>query len=188
MVAIEVLLLWGIVTLFGYPPRVPILLATWTGVVFCLLIYFAISNWLSLKYPRRFEFGVRRQTMIRYIEAYLVWLLSGDSAGDRSGGRDRALAGGHLVCAGRPGCHEHGRVRGVSHGNRGHVPAGDRATRSHPQGTGALNSLPILQVQRQYALRMWGEAGLAIEESHKIWGRNTHLQPMPITIAAGSTL
>jgi len=60
-IGVEVLLLWGIVTVFGYPPPVPILLATWTGVVFCLLIYFAIANWLSFKYPRRFEFGVRRQ-------------------------------------------------------------------------------------------------------------------------------
>jgi hypothetical protein len=39
----------------------PILLATWTGVAFCVLTYFTIANWLSLKYPRRFEFGVRRQ-------------------------------------------------------------------------------------------------------------------------------
>jgi ABC-2 type transport system permease protein len=60
-IAVEVLLLWGIVTVFGLPPRVPILLATWTGMGFCLLIYFTINNWLSLKYPRRFEFGVRRQ-------------------------------------------------------------------------------------------------------------------------------
>lgn len=61
-IAVELLLLWCIVTVLGYPPQVPILLATWTGAGFCLLIYFTIANWLSLKYPRRFEFGVRRQS------------------------------------------------------------------------------------------------------------------------------
>jgi ABC-2 type transport system permease protein len=79
-IAVEVLLLWGIVTVLGYPPRVPILLATWTGVVFCLLIYFTIANWLSLKYPRRFEFGVRRQrisgiSMLISLGAFLAILL-----------------------------------------------------------------------------------------------------------------
>jgi len=79
-IAVEVLLLWGIVTVMGYPPRVPILLATWTGVLFCLLIYFMIANWLSLKYPRRFEFGVRRQrvsgmSMLISLGAFLAIML-----------------------------------------------------------------------------------------------------------------
>jgi fatty acid desaturase len=62
-VAVEMLLLWGIVTAFGLPPRIPILLATWAGVLFLVLVYFTSGNWLSLKYPRRFEFGVRRQRL-----------------------------------------------------------------------------------------------------------------------------
>jgi ABC-2 type transport system permease protein len=62
-IAVEMLLIWGIVTVSGYPPSVPILLVTWTGVTFCLLTFFTIANWLSIKYPRRFEFGVRRQRM-----------------------------------------------------------------------------------------------------------------------------
>jgi ABC-2 type transport system permease protein len=79
-VAIEALLLWGIVALFGFSPRLSILLATWTGMLFCLMIYFTISNWLSLTYPRRFEFGVRRQrisqiSMLISLGAFLAIML-----------------------------------------------------------------------------------------------------------------
>jgi hypothetical protein len=38
-----------------------ILLATWTGLLFAALIHLGAGNWLSLQFPRKFEFGVKRQ-------------------------------------------------------------------------------------------------------------------------------
>jgi len=55
------LLVLGLLTAIGHPPRLLIILATWAALPFAALIHFAVGNWLSLQYPRKFEFGVRRQ-------------------------------------------------------------------------------------------------------------------------------
>jgi hypothetical protein len=49
------------VTATGHPPSVLLLLATWAALLFAALIHLGVGNWLSLQFPRKFEFGVRRQ-------------------------------------------------------------------------------------------------------------------------------
>ncbi len=61
LLVFESLLVLVLVTVMGHPPSLVILLATWTGLLFAALIHLGAGNWLSLQYPRRFEFGVRRQ-------------------------------------------------------------------------------------------------------------------------------
>jgi ABC-2 type transport system permease protein len=61
VIAVEALLVLGLLTAIGHPPGLPIILATWAALPFAALIHFAVGNWLSLQYPRKFEFGVRRQ-------------------------------------------------------------------------------------------------------------------------------
>jgi len=57
----EALLALVLVTATGHPPSVLILLATWAALLFAALIHLGVGNWLSLQFPRKFEFGVRRQ-------------------------------------------------------------------------------------------------------------------------------
>jgi len=61
LVAIESLLVLGLLSAMGHPPGLLIILATWAALPFAALIHFGVGNWLSLQYPRKFEFGVRRQ-------------------------------------------------------------------------------------------------------------------------------
>jgi ABC-2 type transport system permease protein len=61
LLALEALMALAMVTAMGHAPRLPILLATWTALPFAAFMHFALGNWLSLQYPRRFEFGVKRQ-------------------------------------------------------------------------------------------------------------------------------
>lgn len=61
LLALEAVLALGIVSAMGHAPRLPIVLATWAALPFAAFIHFSIGNWLSLQYPRRFEYGVRRQ-------------------------------------------------------------------------------------------------------------------------------
>ena len=61
LLVFEALLVLVLVTVMGHPPSVLILLATWTGLLFAALIHLGAGNWLSLQFPRKFEFGVRRQ-------------------------------------------------------------------------------------------------------------------------------
>jgi ABC-2 type transport system permease protein len=61
LIALEAVLVLGVVTAMGHPPSPLILLATWAALPFAALIHFGVGNWLSLQYPRKFEFGVRRQ-------------------------------------------------------------------------------------------------------------------------------
>ena len=61
LLVFESLLVLALVTVMGHPPSVLILLATWTGLLFAALIHLGVGNWLSLQFPRKFEFGVKRQ-------------------------------------------------------------------------------------------------------------------------------
>lgn len=61
LLVIDTLLVLALVTFLGHPPRPLIVLATWAALPFAALVQFSVGNWLSLQYPRRFEFGVRRQ-------------------------------------------------------------------------------------------------------------------------------
>jgi ABC-2 type transport system permease protein len=57
LLVIETLLLWPLVSLTIRPPSLLTLAGTFAGVLFAALIHFLVGNWLSLKFPRRFEFG-----------------------------------------------------------------------------------------------------------------------------------
>ncbi len=61
LLATEALLALATLVLMGHAPRLPIILATWAALLFAAFIHFSFGNWLSLQYPRRFEFGLRRQ-------------------------------------------------------------------------------------------------------------------------------
>ena len=61
LLAVEAILALILVSVMGRPPSAAILLATWSALLFAALIDLAAGNWLSLQFPRRFEFGVRRQ-------------------------------------------------------------------------------------------------------------------------------
>lgn len=61
LLAFEALLALVLVVAMGHVPSVPIVLATWAGLLFAALIDLATGNWLSIQFPRRFEFGARRQ-------------------------------------------------------------------------------------------------------------------------------
>ena len=61
LLVIDTLLVLALIIILGHPPRLPVILATWAALPFAALVQFSIGNWLSLQYPRRFEFGVRRQ-------------------------------------------------------------------------------------------------------------------------------
>lgn len=60
LLALEALFVLCLVTALGYAPRLPIFLATWAALPFFAFIQFSMGNWLSLQFPRRVEFGVRR--------------------------------------------------------------------------------------------------------------------------------
>jgi ABC-2 type transport system permease protein len=61
LVGLEALLVLGILIAMGHTPGLLIVLATWAALPFAALIHFGVGNWLSLQYPRKFEFGMRRQ-------------------------------------------------------------------------------------------------------------------------------
>jgi ABC-2 type transport system permease protein len=61
LIALEALLVLGLLTAIGHPPGLLVIVATWAALPFAALIHFGVGNWLSLQYPRKFEFGVRRQ-------------------------------------------------------------------------------------------------------------------------------
>jgi ABC-2 type transport system permease protein len=61
LVGLEALLVLGVLIAMGHPPGLLIILATWAALPFAALIHFGVGNWLSLQYPRKFEFGMRRQ-------------------------------------------------------------------------------------------------------------------------------
>jgi ABC-2 type transport system permease protein len=61
LVGLEALFVLGILTAMGHPPGLLIIAATWAALPFAALMHFGVGNWLSLQYPRKFEFGMRRQ-------------------------------------------------------------------------------------------------------------------------------
>src|ERR1039458_10695774 len=61
LIGLEALLVLGVLTAMGHPPGLLIILATWAALMFAALIHLGVGNWLSLQFPRKFEFGVRRQ-------------------------------------------------------------------------------------------------------------------------------
>ena len=61
LIALESLLALGVLVVMGRAPSLVILISTWLGLLFAVLIDFGVGNWLSIQFPRRFEFGVRRQ-------------------------------------------------------------------------------------------------------------------------------
>ena len=61
LLALESVFALILVSVMGHPPSAVIILATWSALLFSALIDLAAGNWLSLQFPRRFEFGVRRQ-------------------------------------------------------------------------------------------------------------------------------
>jgi ABC-2 type transport system permease protein len=61
LLALEAIMALALVTALGHPPSLVVLLATWSALLFAALIDLGAGNWLSLQFPRRFEFGVRRQ-------------------------------------------------------------------------------------------------------------------------------
>lgn len=61
LLALEALIALVLVAIMGHAPSVPIVLATWAGLLFAALMDLGTGNWLSIQFPRRFEFGVRRQ-------------------------------------------------------------------------------------------------------------------------------
>jgi ABC-2 type transport system permease protein len=61
LLVMDTLLVLALVMVLGHPPKLLVLLATWAALPFAALVQFSVGNFLSLQYPRRFEFGARRQ-------------------------------------------------------------------------------------------------------------------------------
>lgn len=61
LILFEVVLALGMVVALGHVPSLVILLVTWAALPFAACVHFMVGNWLSLQYPRKFEFGIRRQ-------------------------------------------------------------------------------------------------------------------------------
>ena len=61
LLTVEAGLVWLVVSLLSRPPEAVIVVATLAGLLFVMLLHFLVGNWLSLKFPRRFEFGKYRR-------------------------------------------------------------------------------------------------------------------------------
>src|SRR5712692_2128133 len=61
IVAVETAVVWLMVSILSRPPGAWIALTTIAGVLFALLIHFIVGNWLSLAFPRKFEFAQYRR-------------------------------------------------------------------------------------------------------------------------------
>jgi ABC-2 type transport system permease protein len=61
LLAVETMLVWMVVSLLFPAPGALIVLATLFGLLFAALVHFVVGNWVSLKFPRRFEFGQYRR-------------------------------------------------------------------------------------------------------------------------------
>jgi hypothetical protein len=57
----ETLLIWLSVSLLSHPPGAMTVVATFSGLLVAALVHFIVGNWLSLKFPRRFDFGRYRR-------------------------------------------------------------------------------------------------------------------------------
>ncbi len=61
LVAVETVLVGALIGVVIRPPSPLYVLATLAWLVFALLVHFIVGNWLSLEYPRRFDFGQYRR-------------------------------------------------------------------------------------------------------------------------------
>ena len=61
LLIVEAGLVWLVVSLLSRPPEATIVVATFSGLLFAMLVHFIVGDWLSLKFPRRFEFGQYRR-------------------------------------------------------------------------------------------------------------------------------
>jgi ABC-2 type transport system permease protein len=59
ILGLEAALAWILIAMLAGPPPFVMLLSTWIGVLFVALINMMAGNWLSLQFPRKFEFGMR---------------------------------------------------------------------------------------------------------------------------------
>ncbi len=61
LVLLEACLVWLLISVLASPPDALVVAATFSYLVFFLLAHFLVGNWLSLRFPRRFEFGQQRR-------------------------------------------------------------------------------------------------------------------------------
>jgi ABC-2 type transport system permease protein len=61
IVSVETAVVWMMVSILFRPPGAWMALATIAGLLFAMLVHFIVGNWLSLAYPRRFEFAQYRR-------------------------------------------------------------------------------------------------------------------------------
>lgn len=61
IVAVETAVVWLMVSFLSRPAGAWMALATIAGLLFAMLVHFIVGNWLSLAYPRRFEFAQYRR-------------------------------------------------------------------------------------------------------------------------------
>jgi ABC-2 type transport system permease protein len=80
LMAVEALFVLGIILLMGPAPKFEILLATWAGLPLVAIIHFIAGNWLSIQFPRKFEFGVRRQSAAGMTVLISMGILLGTAA------------------------------------------------------------------------------------------------------------
>ncbi len=80
LMAVEALFVLGIILLMGPAPKIDILLATWAGLPLVAIINFIAGNWLSIQFPRKFEFGVRRQSAAGMTVLISMGILLGTAA------------------------------------------------------------------------------------------------------------
>jgi len=57
----EAALIWLLVSLLSGPPGAMTVVATFSALLVAALVHFIVGNWLSLKFPRRFDFGRYRR-------------------------------------------------------------------------------------------------------------------------------
>ena len=130
LVGLEALLVLGVLTAMGHPPGLLIILATWAALPFAALMHFGVGNWLSLQYPRKFEFGMRRQRpsgMTMLISFGLLAAVMGTLA---LTGAICHLARGIVVAADCVSRIEWRCSSRLSRDARKHIATGDRSTRS----------------------------------------------------------
>ncbi|MBI3669932.1 MAG: hypothetical protein HY237_09165 [Acidobacteria bacterium] len=84
LVLLEACLVWLLISVLASPPDVLVVVATFSYVLFFLLTHFLVGNWLSLRFPRRFEFGQhrRRASGVTLLVSFgLQFVLAGMAAG-----------------------------------------------------------------------------------------------------------
>ena len=83
MVAFEMVMVGLGVILLGRAPSAIVLMATLFAAVFFTVVHFIVGNWLSLQFPRKFEFGSYRRRVsgaTMFVSLAVFALLMGTSA------------------------------------------------------------------------------------------------------------